>query len=143
MESDPPGVNNLYNMLYDHRLRIFWQNDEKDEPLEIDKTRIPINISEDNIDKYIDFPSDPIEVTAYKGREHTERDIYNLTWEYSFIPDKLLLKIKRFDSVFGMKDFLVIVGIEYDSEEAEWPDSIMEEYMDLDWWDDIKFVSCK
>ncbi len=112
--------------------------DEANNSNEIDRKAIYVNISEDDLDEIISLPEDPAEMYACKILE--QQITFEYTWENesSFSPDKLILNVKRLDSIFGLKDLLVVVGASFNGESQEWLD--MEYDKELDWYEEVFII---
>jgi hypothetical protein len=135
LDDNPPCANFGPYLLWDHRLSARWYMDEANNSKEIDRKAIYVNISEDDLDEIISLPEDPAEMYACQILEW--QIIYEYTWENesSFSPDKLILNIKRLDSIFGLNDLLVVVGASFNGEYQEWLD--MEYDKELDWYEEL------
>jgi len=135
LDDFPPCLNFETHLLWDHRLSAHWYMDEENNSNEIDRKDIYVNISEDDLDEIISLPEDPAEMYACKILE--QQITFEYTWESesSFPPDKLILNVKRLDSIFGLKDLLVVVGASFNGEYQEWLD--MEYDKELDWYEEL------
>ena len=135
LDGNPPCPNFGTYLLWDHRLSARWYMDEANNSKEIDRKDIYVNISEDDLDEIISLPEDPAEMYACQILE--QEVTYEYTWanESLFSPEKLILNVKRLDSIFGLKDLLVVFGASFNGEYQELFD--LECNNDLDWYEEL------
>ena len=138
LDDFPPCLNSETYLLWDYRLSARWYMDEANNSKEIDRKDIYVNISEDGLYEIISLPEDPAEMYACQILE--QEIIYEYTWETesSFSPHKLILDVKRLDSIFGLKNLLIVVGASFIGEPLEWLD--MKYDKELDWYEELFII---